>query len=127
MSVSRAHSHGFPLFIPPCHGSFVSVGGKGIDPPSDLWKGDLGLFHLPAVLPEFSLFISGSHRTLWMFPAHSAHSSLSCLCTSFYPETSLSASVFPAAMGQGSPSAVWSLLLPLWVLVGGTFPRPIQH
>uniref|UniRef100_A0A452TLW2 Uncharacterized protein n=1 Tax=Ursus maritimus TaxID=29073 RepID=A0A452TLW2_URSMA len=31
------------------------------------------------------------------------------------------------SMGQGSASAVWSLLLPLWVLVGGTFPRPIQH
>ncbi|XP_077931245.1 GPI-linked NAD(P)(+)--arginine ADP-ribosyltransferase 1-like isoform X1 [Halichoerus grypus] len=27
-----------------------------------------------------------------------------------------------SAIGQGPPSAVWSLLLPLWFLVGGTFP-----
>ena len=35
----------------------------------------------------------------------------------------LSASVFPAAVGQSPLSAVWALLLLLWFLVGEVFPE----
>ena len=52
-------------------------------------------------------------------------SSLSTFLPKFFLTLSLnrSASVFPAAVGQGPVPAVWSLLLLLWFLVGEVFPE----
>lgn len=52
-------------------------------------------------------------------------SSLSTFLPKFFLTLSLnlSASVFPAAVGQSPLSAVWSLLLLLWFLVGEVFPE----
>lgn len=74
MSVTRTHSHGFPLFIPPSNGSFVSVGGRSTDPPRDLCKGTKGSFIcLPSSLNSCSPSLAPTAPCGSVFPAHSAH------------------------------------------------------
>lgn len=87
MSIARAHSYLFPLFSPLCDASFVWVGSRGIDQPSDLWKGVWGSFIcLPSSLYPCSASLAPIALCVSVFPAHSARSSSSCLCTSFTPK-----------------------------------------
>lgn len=116
-----------PMFHPTLQ-CLTCIHGRQRDRPNNLWKGYWGSLvssSLSTFLLKFLLFIC--------LPLHCLHQSfqltllvspclVSSLCTSLYPQISLSA-CFPAAMGQDSLSAVWSLLLLLLFFVGGAFPE----